>query len=126
MAKANHSAEVKAQVLAALLAGQKVAEIADTFGVPEGTVKSWKQRARGRDGVASVAPGEKKRIGDLLMIYLERLIEVMTKQAEHTADKNWLEKQDAAGVAVLHGVLSDKLHRLIATLQNAESKSDPS
>lgn len=124
MPKTNHGDEVKAQVLAALLAGQKVGEVADAFGVPEGTVKSWRQRAKEGGGVASVAPAKKERIGDLLLVYLEKLIEAMTKQAEHTGDKAWLDKQSAADVAVLHGVSSDKLHRLVETLQRAESKPD--
>lgn len=111
--------------MAALLVGQKPGELSELFGVPEGTIKSWRQRAKDGGGVASVAPDKKERIGDLLIVYLEKLIEAMTKQAEHSGDKSWLNKQDAAGIGVLHGVQSDKLHRLVATLQNAESKPDP-
>ena len=39
-----YSDQIKAQALAALLAGQSFSEVARQMGVPIGTLKSWKQR----------------------------------------------------------------------------------
>lgn len=58
-----NSDELKAQALAALFAGQALSAVARTFGVPVGTLKSWKSRAA-RDGVAVVATEKREQIGD--------------------------------------------------------------
>ncbi len=105
--------EVKAQVIAALLAGQGAEKVARQYQIPVGTVRSWKAKAKEPSGVATL---KKKEIGDLLLDYLAVTLSTLAKQAELFADETWLREQDASSVAVLHGVLADKAVRLLEAL----------
>ena len=116
MANRGHSSETKAQVLAALLEGQSVSHVAAQYNIPEGTVKSWKSRQK-NEPVASVATEKKEEIGDLLIDYLRTSLQTLKVQAEHFGDKQWLNKQDASSLAVLHGVSMDKAIRLLEALE---------
>lgn len=114
-----YSEHIKAQALAALLAGQSPAQVAATFGIPVGTLKSWKSRQRNGDGVATVATEKKERIGDLLLDYLEEGLTTLREQVKVFRDADWLKKQSASELAVLHGVIADKQVRLLEALADA-------
>ena len=116
-----YSPEVKAEVMAALLAGQSVATVATEYKLPPGTVKSWKSRLTHGEAVATVATEQKQAIGDLLVTYLEKMIASLTLQADHYGDKAWLNKQDAAALASLHGISMDKVIRLLEALDRADT-----
>lgn len=112
----NYNDEVKAAALAALLAGQTLATVAATFGVPIGTLKSWKSRTMGSESVASVASDKRERIGDLLLEYLEEGLTTLRDQVKVFRDESWLKTQTASELAVLHGVIADKQIRLLEAL----------
>lgn len=114
---------IKAQALAALLAGQSFSQVASAFGVPIGTLKSWKQRDMG--GVRSPdASAKRERIGVLLLDYLEEGITTLRVQARVFRDETWLKAQSASEAAVLHGVLADKQFRLLEALADAPGEND--
>jgi transposase-like protein len=124
--KTAYSPEVKAQVVAALLAGQGVTEVAATYKLPENTVKTWKRRLKDPEGgtkVSEVEPAKKEQIGDLLIDYLHANLQTLRKQNEVFSDPVWLAKQNAADVAVLHGVITDKTIRLLDALGSNASGS---
>jgi transposase-like protein len=117
--KTKHSAATKAAVMAALLEGQGSTKVAADFKLPEGTVKAWRARMKEHDGsakVASVAPEKREEIGELLVTYLHANLKTLTEQQKVFADPEWLKKQDAGEVAVLHGVMTDKAIRLLEAL----------
>jgi transposase-like protein len=93
----DYSDNIKAQALAALIAGQSYTEVARAFGVPVGTLKSWKSRdTAGLDaGDATSATAKKERIGALLLDYLVSTLETLKAQQVVFADRTWLEKQSA-------------------------------
>lgn len=121
--KTVYSPETKAAALAALLEGQAVGRVATDFRVPVGTVKAWNSGARritaGTQPVALVATQKKEEIGHLLLEYLHTNLETLRQQSLIFRDPKWLEKQSAEGVAVLHGVLTDKTIRLLEALSAA-------
>lgn len=120
----DYSDTIKAQAMAALLAGQSYTEVARAFNVPIGTLKSWKSRdAAGVDaGDATSATAKKERIGALLLDYLVSTLETLKAQQVVFADAEWLKKQSASEAAILHGVLADKTIRLLEGLaENAEA-----
>jgi len=119
---AEYSDQIKAQALAALLAGQAPAHVAATFGIPVGTLKSWKSRQKNGDAVATVATEKRERIGELLLEYLVETIETLKAQQQVFRDKDWLLKQSASEAAVLHGVSVDKAVRL---LEGLADQGDP-
>lgn len=110
MTRRNYSNEVKAQVMAALLTGQSVNAVAREFGIPKGTVSNWKRRKPSLDDT------QKKDVGELLIQYLRSNLEAQQVQTEFFKDKNWLRKQSASELGVLHGILNDKSNRLIEAL----------
>lgn len=124
MARREYSNETKAAVMAALLAGQAVGEIAEQYDIPASTIKSWKSRQKNGESVAIVATEKKVEIGDRLMAYLDTTLTSMEIQAKHFGDTSWLTNQDADQLAVLHGVQTDKAIRLLELLVGAEEESD--
>lgn len=122
---AEYSDQVKAAALAALLAGQSPSEVARAFGIPAGTLKSWKSRQLRGESVATVATDSRERIGQLLLAYLETTLETLKAQQEAFRDKAWLLKQSAAEVATLHGISVDKAVRLLEGLADQDDAPDP-
>lgn len=121
---AEYSDQIKAQALAALLAGQSLSEVSRLMGVPLGTLKSWKQRnpdATDRavfvDAVdASDASTKRERIGALLLDYSIASLEALIAQQKVFRSEEWLRKQSASDVAILHGVGFDKVVRLLESI----------
>ena len=111
---------MKAAVMAALLSGQAIAEVAREYKIPEGTIKAWRARAKDASQVAAVAAGKKEAIGDLLLEYLHTNLSTLKAQAIVFADSEWLRKQGADELAVLHGVMTDKAIRLLEALSRAD------
>ena len=108
-----YSNETKAAVMAALLAGQSLGSIAKEYNMPKSTVSLWK------NGKVQTNCTQKKEIGELLVKYLETNLEALRAQAEAFKNLRWLEKQNAADAAVLHGVMTDKAVRLLEAFGNA-------
>lgn len=100
--------------MAALLAGQSVSSIAKEWKLPKGTVSSWKRQAQRT--VDEPSTQKKDEIGDLLLDYLTASLRTLKAQVEVFADKEWLAKQPASELAVLHGVITDKAVRLLEGL----------
>jgi hypothetical protein len=122
MSRGQYSDEVKAAVMAALLAGQGVNEVSAVYSVPAATVRSWKSRAGIRESVAPIVSDDARgRIGELLLGYLVKIIGALSAQAVLFADGEWLKKQSAGELAVLHGVAVDKAVRLLEALEGSES-----
>lgn len=120
---AEYDDATKAAALAALLAGQAPSLVAATFGIPVGTLKSWKSRQLRGDSVATVATDSRERIGTLLLDYLAETLETLRIQQKVFRDTEWLRKQSAAEVATLHGISVDKAIRLLEGL--ADTSDDP-
>ena len=111
--------ETKAAVMAALLAGQSIRDVAEEYDIPRSTVGSWSRKAK-EAGVQGVPDTKKEEIGDLLVKYLQTNLNALTTQAEQFADKEWLQEQGAAEAATLHGVMTDKMARLLEALTKSE------
>lgn len=114
MKRREYSDEIKAQVMAALLTGQSVSEVATRYQIPAGTVKSWRRNSR---EFRPVDPQKSSDIGELLLAYLHENLVTLRVQVEHFRDKKWLSQQGASELAVLHGVVTDKAIRLLEALE---------
>lgn len=112
-ARRTYSDEQKAQVIAALLAGQSVREVARTYHVPRSTVASWSSDEH-RPRVDDL--DRKKEIGALILEYLREVLTTLVAQQKVFRDESWLKQQPASEAAVLHGVLADKGIRLLEAL----------
>jgi transposase-like protein len=109
-----HSDQTKAAVLAALLAGQSVSAVAESYSLSRSTVVAWRNSAG--LGSTHVEQEKKSELGDLIADYLREVLTTLSVQARAFRDEAWLGKQPASEVAVLHGVLTDKAIRILGAL----------
>jgi hypothetical protein len=116
-----HSPEVRAQAMAALMTGQGVREVAKEYSLPKTTVSKWKAEISEVVQEVSQKNGTQKTrdFGDMLGNYLEELLTTAIAQQRHFRDKDWLSRQHASDLAVLHGVSIDKGIRLFEAANQA-------
>lgn len=119
--------EVKAQVIAKILLGHSVSQIAKDHNIPLGTVSGWKTRAIQSANNADLVEQKKEndediklRIGSKLLIYLEANIDAAIAQLKIFSDPNWIQQQSAHEMAILHGVMSDKSVRMIQAFKQRD------
>lgn len=114
--KRQYNDEEKAAVLAdAVLLGTGAA--AAKHGIPPGTVRSWHSRT------SVVATLKKDHLGQLAAAYLQANLQALTAQAYVASDPEYIKRQPAESLAVLHGVMADKSIRLFEAL--AEGDHEP-
>jgi hypothetical protein len=110
-----HPPELRAEVIAAVMAGSTISETALQFGLDKGLVSRW-VAAEPLHGVAT------QKIPDfdlesLIRRYLDVGFRAMISQAEVMCDPSYSRAQDADKLAIAHGVLGDKLAGVAATAQ---------
>lgn len=108
-----HPPETRAAVLAAVASGQSVNSVAKQFGISRRTITSWRDQAQ----LPTVAQEKKQVIGEQLYGLLEDSIETLRVQVRFMRTEAWLEKQSAADLAILHGVLHDKTRHVVAAFR---------
>lgn len=118
-----HPPELKAAVLAALLIGQSVDAVAEEYSLPADTVRNWSREAKTAAQLLATEKGGLD-IGERIAHYLDKSLETLAVQVEHFRDREWLGRQDAADAAVLHGVLVDKVVRILQAAEAAGQRSD--
>lgn len=101
------AAEPRARGIAALICGERPAVVARDLGVPEGTVRSWKYRAKNH-GIATLKKGN---FGALLTTHLEALIRSLLAQSNELSGR-WSE-MGAHELAITFGVLLDRTLRMM-------------
>lgn len=114
-----YSAEVKAAVMSALMQGQSIGSVAKEYQIPKTTVSRWKN-----NGVPLDSTQKNAEIGDLLLEYLRENLKALRAQAIQFQDREWLKKQSADSVAVLHGVMTDKAVRLLEAMSKNVSNDN--
>lgn len=113
-----HSDQIKAQVLAAIAAGTSVLAVSRQFKVSPSTIRMW----RGAAGITPVVSAEKKQdLGVLIAEYLDAGLQALAAQARLVSDPVWIAKQDADKLAILHGVIADKLARILTSIEPVDA-----
>lgn len=111
-ARATYDDATKATVMAALLAGQSIPQVAKEYNIPKGTLSDWRKLARTTVRNDPTQKGE-TTIDAMLRAYVNENLTTLREQAIFFRDTDWLSKQEASSLAVLHGVLADKSIRLL-------------
>jgi Transposase len=114
-----YPADIRARVLAAILAGVSVSEAARANGVDKRVASRWAKqdatlataRTNARDRFAPDAMGA--AIAELIFVHLDTL----QKQLEFVAGAGYLREQPAGGVAELLETEADTLIRLLSGLR---------
>ena len=107
-----YSDAVRAEVQAAILTGQSVTEVAQTFALPKSTVSRIRRELSEQD-LEQLANEKKLFIGHLILASLEEQLKTLAAQAVHFRNPDWLGQQKADDLAILHGVLHDKTLRIL-------------
>lgn len=118
-----HSDEVKAKVIAALLAGCGVCEIARELNLPHNTVSDYKAEIP-EDKFDELRRKKGARIDDLVYDYLVQNLETLRVQSKVLSDEGYIKKQPASEMATLHGVMADKTVRLLEVTTNNTIPAD--
>ena len=118
-----HSEETRQSVIAALLTGQGVNEVARAYKLPKATVSRIKNELTPQV-LEQIGTQKRDEIGDMLGSYVRTNLETLKVQSEHFRDKDWLKRQSASEIAVLHGVIADKTIRILEAAQFADSAAD--
>jgi transposase-like protein len=107
------SPEIKAAVMAALLAGQSVCSVAKEYNLPKGTVSSWRQRMQRPCGVDGVATSHEEISALLLALVQAQLRGAILRETTVMVDVVYLKGQNVADVAALHGGAEDRTVRML-------------
>lgn len=119
-----HSEETRATVMAALLAGQGVTEIARQYQVPKATISRIKNEVL-PDELEQVGTEKRARVENLLFSYLTRNLEALGNQCEVAGREAYINQQSGSDLATLHGVMADKAIRLLEAAALASEDTEP-
>src|SRR3990167_5830298 len=111
--------DVKAAAISRVLAGEGAAAVGRDLNIPLTTVCGW---------VATVPKNQiavvhQRELGELVYEYTSEALAALIAQCRKAADPAWLEKQGADGLHLLHGVMADKVIRVLAAVERA--RPDP-
>lgn len=107
-----HPETKRARVIAALLLGSGVMEIAREFNLPESSVRNWK-RTLTPEQIAEINARKGQRLDDLVFDYLQENLTTLRAQSKLLRDESYVAQQPANEMATLHGVMADKTIRLL-------------
>jgi hypothetical protein len=107
---------LKAQAIAALIAGESPTNVADRLKLPRTSVRNWKL-ALGPEKLAEVSRNTAGRLDDLLCDYLKENLRSLSAQAVAVRDPEYIEKQSASGIAALYETMSEHALLMIERLR---------
>ncbi len=111
------SDEIRAQIIAALLQGQGVNDVAEEYKIAKQTVSNIKKAIGGELGQV----GTKKRdLSEMIYEYLDEGFKTSIAELQAIREPSYLPKQDIASIATHFGVLSDKLFRILSAINSPE------
>lgn len=88
------------------------------YDIPRSTLVTWQE-------TFSIVhnPLEKRdRIGSLVAAYLEANLQALIAQAYVASQSEYIERQPADGLAILHGVMADKSVRLLEAISHGHAE----
>lgn len=118
-----HSDETRGLALAALLAGQGVAEVARKYKLPQSTVRDIKKSIDSEE-FAEVRAKKQDSLAELIEGHLAASLKAATDIASQTANATWRDKQDADKLGVFYGILTDKSVRILEAAENAQANDE--
>lgn len=117
------SDDTLAAIQGRLLSGEKPKEIAQELGVSPATIS----RAKAKIQPELLARMDEERsfaITDMVLQQLESGLEASITIANQVQDEDWRRQQDAAKLATLYGVITDKNIRLLEAQAAAQDSAN--
>lgn len=118
-----HPDELQSQVIAALLAGQGVGEVAAQYNLDKSVVSRWKTSLPSDklQQIATKTAEKGEQIEEALFGYLIETLTTLKEQVIIAREREYVIKQPAGEFAVLHGVMADKAVRLLEAAERARA-----
>jgi hypothetical protein len=113
-----HDLDTRARVIAALLLGCGVMEVAREQGLPQQTVSNYKA-SLSPDKLGELGSKKGERLDEMVYDYMVTNLKALQAQAEIASERTYIEKQPAGELATLHGVMADKTVRLLEATTRA-------
>lgn len=88
------------------------------YGIPRSTLSTWQETFE----IVHDPIVKKSSIEALAMNYLEASLQALSAQAYVASQPEYIERQPAGELAILHGVMADKSVRLLDALGSAERR----
>ena len=107
------SDEIRANIIASLLQGQGVNDVAEEYQIPKQTVSNIKKAIKVDLGQAGT---KKKDISELVYEYLDEGFKTAIAGLQEVRKPEYIQKQDIASYATHFGILSDKLFRILSAI----------
>jgi transposase-like protein len=112
-----YTEEIKAAALAdVVLLGTSAT--AAKYGIPRTTLLTWQQQFT----IVHNPSLKREYIGGLVAAYLEANLQALTAQAYVSSDPEYINRQPAEGLAILHGVMADKSVRLLEAISRGRTE----
>lgn len=116
-----HSSQKRAAAIADLLTGETVSEVAARHNLNKSVVSRWKARIPAGE-LQRVATKKGEQLDEAVFGCVRGNLESLTAQAKATSDREWIMKQPARDLAMLHGVMFDKSFRILETVNREPRK----
>lgn len=114
-----YAPELKAQVIAEWKAGSSLGGCSRAFSVPLTTVASW-VKGESRLPVELQQPKQKPEpynLDQMAVKLVDGSVHAVSAIHGIAQEHEWLQKQNAADLGVLLGIISDKLYRLLEAIR---------
>jgi len=116
-----HPPELRAQAVAAVLAGSALAEVARRYGISKGTLGTWLAESEVRTVRTPVARARTRdELAALIYDAVAATLRSLTARAEATGRADWIEKQSAAELAQLAATDWDRIIRMVSGFRPVE------
>jgi len=112
-----HKEGIRSAAKAALLAGQSVGEVAEEYRLPLSTVSRWGRIVREEFS-------DSEEVSALLLEFLAVALETTIEQQIFFRDVDWMRGQKASDLAILHGVTTDKVVRLLEAMSPPQGRQE--
>jgi len=116
----SYSIEVRSLVLAGLMTGKTATEISELYNIPQPTVTRWKQQIPELMRELEFDQREMIRL-NLFNIIIQSQYALL-KQIEVFSNTEWLAQRSAKSLTILHGVMQDKIIRLLEAFASTTSE----
>ena len=121
-----HSDQVRATVIAALLAGQRVNEVAEKYKIDKSIVSRWKSKIPA-DELQRITEKSIEEFQELIAEALRSILKSLKFSADAIRSPDgwkWIQDNSPAEFATLVGVLTDKGFRLLEAAEYNSEEGD--
>jgi len=115
-----HLDEMKAKVIAALLLGAGVMEIAQELGLPHSTISTYKAEIP-KDKLDEFRRKKGERLDEMVYDLMLANLTALRRQAEVISDPRYIQRQRAGELGTLYGIVADKSVRLLEITTRART-----